>query len=98
MELSPDWEVINKKNEAKTARLMLEDGSVFDGYSFGACRSSLGEVGTCVSDHVNYFVSETTLVRRIYKVLVTKTFAFYGLDTSEDLKSAFRIGLHLERY
>ena len=45
MELSPDWEVINKKTEAKTARLVLEDGSVFEGYLFGACRSSPGEVG-----------------------------------------------------
>ena len=45
MELSPSWEVINKKNEAKTARLILEDGSVFEGYLFGACRSSPGEVG-----------------------------------------------------
>lgn len=42
MELSPEWEVIN---ESKTARLILEDGSVFEGYLFGACRSSPGEVG-----------------------------------------------------
>ena len=45
MELSPGWEVINKKNEAKMARLILEDGSVFEGYLFGACMSSPGEIG-----------------------------------------------------
>lgn len=45
MELCPGWEVIGNKNETKTARLILEDGSVFEGYLFGACRSSPGEVG-----------------------------------------------------
>ena len=40
--MSPDWEVIG---ESKTARLILEDGSVFEGSLFGACRSSPGEVG-----------------------------------------------------
>ena len=33
------------KNATKTASLILEDGSVFEGYFFGAKRSSPGEVG-----------------------------------------------------
>jgi len=33
------------KSASKTASLILEDGSVFDGYLFGAKRSSPGEVG-----------------------------------------------------
>jgi len=45
MELSPSWEVISEKKETKAASLILEDGSVFEGYLFGACRSSPGEVG-----------------------------------------------------
>lgn len=47
MDLSPDWEVIG---ESKTARLILEDESVFEGYLFGACRSSPGEVGKLKRD------------------------------------------------
>ena len=58
MDLSPDWEVIS---ESKTARLILEDGSVFEGYLFGACRSSPGEVGKLKhGDHVNWLGGTTT--------------------------------------
>ena len=56
MELSPSWEVINANKERKMARLILEDDSVFEGYSFGACRSSPGEVGKCAG-HVKCWLS-----------------------------------------